>query len=135
MALRVFGQENVSAGYLSLSWWSEKGGVGDGEQWSFGVSLFSKHESGGFPASAVSQAHRAQVPFSQSQRKGRGSSANNSDMMVNLLSEAKLSLIASGEFLLMLVHLPLAKIGCFRALKTGHCKRGIPKVKRSKQLT
>lgn len=135
MALRVFGQEDVSAGRLGLSWWNEKGGVGDGEQWSFGVSLFFKHKGGGFPTSAVSQAHRAQVPFSQSQRKGRGSSANNSDMLVNLLREAKLSLIASGEFLLMLVHLPLAKIGCFRALKIGHCKRGIPEVKRSKQLT
>lgn len=70
--------------------------LGDGEQWCFGVILFFKHKGGGFPTNTVSQAHRAQIPFSQSQRKGRGSSANNSDMMVNLLSEAKLSLIASG---------------------------------------
>lgn len=96
-----------------LSWWRERDGVGDGEQWSFAVSLLFKHEGGGFPTHAVSQAHSAQVPCSQSQRKGRGSSADNSDVMVNLLSEAKLNLIASGESLLMLVHLPLAKTWLF----------------------
>lgn len=87
--------------------------MGDGEQWSFAVSLFFKHEGGGFPARAASQAHSAQVPCSRSQRKGCGSSADNSDVMVNLLSEAELNLIASGESLLMLVHLPLAKTWLF----------------------
>lgn len=66
--------------------------MGDGEQWSFAVSLFFKHEGGGFPTRAALQAHSAQVPCSRSQRKGCGSSADNSDVMGNLLSEAELNL-------------------------------------------
>lgn len=91
--MKMVSSESVEEERWCRSWRAE---------WSFGVSLF-RHEGGVFLASTISQELRARVPRSQSQSKGCGSSAKNLEVIVNLLSEAKLSLMVSRGFLLVLV--------------------------------